>query len=199
MANKVIQMSDGVDNLYPTMPYVYTDDLTVSGTHLNFNCIVRAATNSTGAPTTDEYLGINLYIGSGFWTQIMTGLSGKTYVRTTNNQTWQEIDNGYSTASLTVPSGATASVANVKKVGRIVTITLVCSGYTLTKNQWSNIATVPSGYRPSNSFDVMAVDTTNALGVECRITAGGEVNVWVRSDAPLPTSIRLCATYIINS
>lgn len=200
MANKLIQMSDGTNNLYPTMPYVYTDDLTVSGTHLNYNCIVRAATNSTGAPTTSGYLGLNLYIGSSFWVQILTNLAGQTFVRSTNHTTWERIDNIKGSTTCSVASGFTAGYNKVLAKENIVQLDLkVETSTNITKGSWVTLGTIPAGYRPPVSLDVAGIDNTNGIPVQIRINSTGVVAVWLPSSSANSKKINVHSIYYLDS
>ena len=46
---------------------------------------------------------------------------------------------------------------------------------------WNTIATLPSGYEPPLYYDFVAKDNTNDTACSCKITAGGEVQVYKTS------------------
>lgn len=46
---------------------------------------------------------------------------------------------------------------------------------------WNTIATLPSGYEPLLYYDFVAKDNTNDTACSCKITAGGEVQVYKTS------------------
>lgn len=67
-----------------------------------------------------------------------------------------------------------ASSLKYKRVGRMVTVKGVSSGeINLLKNQWSNIGTLPQGYRPTEEIVFIAMDRNNIRAMMGTITNEG--------------------------
>ena len=61
---------------------------------------------------------------------------------------------------------------------------------------WNTIATLPSGYRPSAYYDFMGKDNTNDTACSCKVTAGGEVQVYKTSS--LSGALRIHSSHFVG-
>lgn len=210
MANKIIQLSDGTNNLYPTTIYEETftntidlDDIkrttnafcdqvvnSPSDTHQYgyFNSIFKS-TGTNGIQIYREFYNVTTNIGFIYQREFV------------NNQwyPWHVIGGGYSETVLYIPttqSSATVDIKQIKRYGKVVEVAFSGNNLVLTANQWNNVASINTVYVPYRAIDFFAVDNTNGVPLQARVTYDGNINIWLPSGNNTK-NIRFTLTYIV--
>lgn len=107
------------------------------------------------------------------------------------------------TGTITPASGwALSSYSYLKKWGgHIVEFYAELTGGTYSINGWNDVATLPTGFRPSTTFDFIGLDngasTQAGLGLDCKATSGGALRVYKSSTMTPTNNIRLHGTFIV--
>ena len=104
------------------------------------------------------------------------------------------VDNG----TLTVASGWTLAAGHfLRKCGRIVEFYFAVSGGTFASG-WNTIATLPAGYRPISSFDVIGVNngssSVGSISAQFHVLNSGAIEVYNLSG--ITNNLRLHAVFI---
>lgn len=101
---------------------------------------------------------------------------------------------GVESSTLTVVKGTVGTKNYCKKVGYIVVFYIELTGISWASG-WNTLATLPTGYIPTDYFDFAGIDNTNDTACHGKVTAGGEVQVYKTSS--LSNNIRLNGMFIV--
>ena len=107
------------------------------------------------------------------------------------------------TGTITPASGRTLSSSSYLKKwgGHFVEFYVELTGGAYSTNGWNTVATFPAGFRPSAAFDFIGLDngatTQSNLGLDCKMTASGSLQVYKSASMTPTNNIRIHGTFII--
>ena len=102
-------------------------------------------------------------------------------------------------STITLEEGWIAVNNYVKKTGSVVEFYIDPTSGVYGKTGWNHIATLPEGYRPSNEFDIVAVNNQadNIRHAQVKLTTNGDIHVYYISENNPPPNIRIHGVFII--
>ena len=107
------------------------------------------------------------------------------------------------TGTITPAAGWTLSSASYLKKwgGHIVEFYAELTGGTYSVNGWNDVATLPSGFIPSTSYDYTGLDngasTQAGLALDCKVSSLGTLRVYKSLSMTPTNNIRLHGTFIV--
>ncbi len=108
--------------------------------------------------------------------------------------------NSKTTGKITMADGWKATTNHLYKIGHVVEFYFVSQeGAFANQNQWVALGTLPTGYRPLFTYDMLALDNKNPYEpVQCKVGSNGEISVYYLTSKPMSNALRIHGIHITS-